>query len=638
MGEYSVGRLIDEERFHENIHLWARVNPKKALRLQYLHENVIEFMNSNLNIQKKCNGDTWVYHNINDPVREAEEWFASLDLSISSVIYVYGVGLGYYYDAAKSWLEADQNRSIIFLEDDPEVLHSLFQTERGTKLLRDRQALVFLFDNLKDEEGIFEELYWDFVLTQMTITCLKLYETKKSERYLELKHKIVHDAAIKNALVEEYLHFGAAFFRNFYPNMLTLSESWQGTKLYGNFENVPAIICGAGPSLERNVEQLKDYLDHAIVFGGGSALNALSSRGILPHFGIGVDPNPTQQYRLSTNKAYEVPLFYRNRLHHEAFKLVHGPRLYVPGAGGYEVADWFDEKFGFLEGIEWLDEGHNVVNFGLELAKYLGCNPIIFVGVDLAYTDLQSYASGIIDDTAVDKSEILDTGDFDTSAMLKDDIYGKPIYTLWKWIAESEWIADYAKANPELTIINATEGGLGMPGVPNMPFIDAAKLYLKRSYDLRSRVQGEILKSAMPEITDEKVIAVMEELGSSLQRSIEHVEVLIEDKERYQNLINESQGVPEYMQSGLAALAETELEEEPGYEYIIGVFNLVYSRILNKEIQHANDENSGLSKVERELVKCSTNIKRLQFMRDVARLNVQLIESSLQERMEQIQV
>lgn len=632
---------MNEELFQENIHRWSRVNPKKAMRLQFLQGSSLTSgvaKNGSPNLIREKDGRVFYFHDESDPEKEAKNWFQSLNLVNATVIYVYGVGLGYYYDAAKEWLEEDPLRSLIFLEDDAEVVHAFFHTERASAFLKDTQTYLFYFTDLKDEEGIFEELYWDFILTQMEITALKSYESARGESYLELKHKIVHDAAIKNALVEEYLHCGIPFFRNFYPNMLWLSESWKGTQLYNKFENIPAVICGAGPSLEKNILELKEVLDRAIVFGGGSALNALSSRGILPHFGIGVDPNPTQQYRLSSNKAYEVPLFYRNRMHVDAFRLVHGPRLYIPGAGGYEVADWFDEQFGLLEDIEWLDEGHNVVNFGLELAYNLGCNPIIFVGVDLAYTEMQSYASGIIDDTTVKEKDILETDDFDTTALLKKDIYGNPIYTLWKWVAESEWTSDYAAAHPELTIINCTEGGLGMPDVPNMPFKEAAEKYLNRSYDLRSLVQGEILSSEMRAIDDRKVIDTMVGLRDSLKRSKEHINDLLEDKKRYQMLLDKDKEVPEVKQSGLAALAETELEEEPAYEYILGVFNLVYSRILNRELQQVQNDEREIPVWKKEKKITEINSKRLEFMSDVASVNLEIIENSLKEREEQIKV
>lgn len=630
-----TGKAIEDETFHENIQHWARVNPKKAVMLQYLHDDTVHLCQTDggvPNMAKEEMGQLEYFHDPKDPIGEAQQWFSSLNLRLATVIYVYGVGLGYYYDAAKSWLEGDPRRSIVFLEDDPAVLHCFFRTKRASALLNDPQAVLFHFSNLQSEEGGFEELYWDFVLTQMEITALGHYKKHKNERYLELKHKIVHDAAIKNALVEEYLRFGVPFFRNFYPNMLTLAESWLGTKLFGKFENIPAIICGAGPSLEKNGRLLSQYLDKAIVFGGGSALNALSSRGILPHFGIGIDPNPTQEYRLSTNKAYEVPFFYRNRLHAEAFKLIHGPRLYIPGAGGYEIADWFDEQFGLLDEIPWIDEGHNVVNFGMELALNLGCNPILFVGVDLAYTEMQSYASGIVENTSVSKDQILETDDFDTTALLKQDIYGRPIYTLWKWIAESEWGGKYAKEHPKLTIINCTEGGLGMPGIANMPLEEVARQYLTRSYDLSTRVSGEIFNSAMPHVTQEVVEASMQELADSLHRSIGQIKELIDDTERYKTLLNQEKEIPEVKQSGLAALAEIELEEEPAYQHIIGIFNLVYSRMLNKELQQLERQEEKLPEWERQAKKCDVNIKRLQFMHDLAVVNAQMIDHAIEER------
>ena len=34
-------------------------------------------------------------------LNEAQEWFQSLDLHLATVIFVYGIGLGYYYEAAK---------------------------------------------------------------------------------------------------------------------------------------------------------------------------------------------------------------------------------------------------------------------------------------------------------------------------------------------------------------------------------------------------------------------------------------------------------------------------------------------------------------------------------------------------------
>lgn len=606
-GAFSYKLRYNMNNLQSNSELWMQNFPREALLLHSVKDKTFEL----------------------ESLKEAHDWFSSLSLTNETVIYVFGIGSGTYYDAIKPWLLADKNRSVVFLEDDLSVIKMFFKTERAANLLKDPQARLIYFSDLKNADDAFDPLYWDFVLTQMHVTAIKSYAEKRQEVFKELKEKIIYDASVKNGLVEEYLKHGISFFKNYYSNLLLLSESWKGDQLFGKFQGVPAIICGAGPSLDKNVDQIKDLLDKAIVFGGGSALNALSSRNILPHFGIGIDPNPTQQFRLQTNKAYEVPLFYRNRLHFEAFRLIHGPRLYIYGAGGYDIGDYFDEKFG-LNG-EWIDEGHNVVNFGLELALRLGCNPILLTGVDLAYTDMQAYAQGVVDDRRIQK-EVLQTEDFDTTALLKEDIYGKPIYTLWKWIAESNWISDFAKDHKDVKVINCTEGGLGMPGVQNMTLKEAAAAYFKNTYDLKGWVRGEILSSPL-NITQEEVFDEVLGFRDSLKRSIEHIDVLINDAERLSKEADEKKQVPETLQSGLAALAELELSEEAGYEYLLDLFNNIYSRFLNKYLHIIKNEPEKWKQV---MLKCELNVKRLVFLKEVADVNVRIIDYTVERRKKEL--
>lgn len=621
------------EALYNNIETWLRssILPKEAFFLPNVDTSAYSFVKTKegeLNLVKKGEKGLLYYHSETSANKEALEWFKGLDLRITEILYVYGIGLGYYYEPVINWLRGDPKRVLIFLEDDLAVIKKFFETKQAHKIITDPQVRLIYFDDLKDREGALETLYWDVVLTQMTVSALNIYEKNRFDIYQDLQHKIIYDAAIKNALVEEYLKYGFSFFRNYYINLLTISESFQGTKLFGKFEGVPGIICGAGPSLEKNVQVLRGLLNKAIVFGGGSALNALTSKGILPHFGIGIDPNPTQAFRLSSNKAYEVPLFYRNRMHYEAFKLIHGPRLYIHGSGGYDIADWFDEKFS-LQG-DWIDEGHNVVNFGLELAYRMGLNPIILVGVDLAFTDMQAYAKGIVDDTAIRKKEILDTDDFDTSAFLKKDIYGEPIYTLWKWVAESNWIGEFKEAHKDTRIINCTEGGLGMPGVKNMTLKEVEETYLKTNYDLKNRVQGEIASAEMKWLTPELVIEKATEMQESLTRCIGYFKVLIEDTLALEEKLSQEK-VPVFLQSGKAALAETELAEEPAYEFILDLFNNIYSRMLSKDLHQIKEkvENNEIQSLKE---KCEINLKRLKFLSDVAKVNALLLEEIVKGR------
>lgn len=619
--------MNQSDTFYENLEIWAQTEPKIARLLPY-HDSVgLEFgkaENGQMNlVQKKTEGTAYI-HSQKNPRKEAQEWFESLNLNKTRVLYIYGIGLGYYYEAARAWLKEDLNRHLVFLEDDLSVIHRFLETELAGDILRDEQVTLHFFQDLKEKMPVLDALYWDFALSRIYVSALGFY--KDRPKFVDLHHKIIYDATVKDALVEEYLLYGAGFFKNFYPNMLELPNSYYGNNFFGKFNQIPAIICGAGPSLKNSLETLKTLSDRALIFAGGSALNALDAAGITPHLGAGIDPNSEQYERLSRHQGYEVPFFYRNRLFYGAFRQIHGPRLYITGSGGYDISEWFEERFGLS--TEFFDEGHNVVNFSAQIAQAMGCNPIIFVGMDLAYTDMRLYADGVLKDSTVTSEEIVETENFDHAAFLKKDIFGNPIYTMWKWVAESDWISAFAKEHPEVSFFNATEGGLGFEGVQNTPLSEIVKISLTQRYNLRDRVFGEIQNSRMPQVTALSVRTAMEELQQSLRNCIQNIEILIEDASAMIAKIEKEKNLPSIAQSGRAALAETDLADEPAYKYILEIFNEVYSRMLNHEVRLAKKQRNEVEK-KRDLLQLS--LKKLIFIKDVAIANLELIKMAFAE-------
>lgn len=596
---------MNDTLFNKNVALWSRFNPKQAVLLQYRAPKKVGTPSSR---------------------KEAEDWFASLSLKGAAALFIYGIGNGEYFYPLVEWLRKDRKRRVVFLEDDLDVLHAFFQTETATEVLNHPQVQLLYFANLEDTEAVFEVLYWNFAMRRIVVSALKFYAETKKENYSELSHKIAYDSAVKNALVDEYLRYGGSFFVNFYQNMLSLPGSYLGNATFGSFKKVPAIICGAGPSLEKSFAQLKGILNQALIFAGGSALNALNAAGIQPHLGAGIDPNPAQYARLSQSKALEVPFYYRNRMYHDAFEMIHGPRLYVTGCGGYDVSDYFEEALKIKH--EFLDEGHNVINFCLQIAHQLGCDPIIFVGMDLAFTNMKMYAPGIEEDVSFDPNAFGEVDEFDEKPLLKEDIYGKPIYTLWKWVAEAEWIGEYGKEHPEVRLLNATEGGLGFPGIPNIPLSEAVETHLTRNYPIADWLQAEIQKSALPQATLPKLKNLMERLKESLNRCAEAFETLLEEAQgEIARLKNEKKG--EFRQSGRAALIETELMEEPGYQYVLDIFNQVLTRLYNRDLQEMKG-----SSWRKALRKWEINEKRYRFLRDLSKVNSGLIDLAFERNKE----
>ncbi|MFQ5728943.1 MAG: hypothetical protein ACE5GN_01100, partial [Waddliaceae bacterium] len=230
-----------ERRFQKNLELWAYAHPKEAIWLSYIeceHLRFCETKKGQLNLKKRGSGKTDYYHSNRDAKKEAQEWFSKLDSENIQVLYVYGVGLGHYYDAAKKWLRGNAERVLVFLEDDLAVIRRLFETKKGTELLKNPQVYLFCFNEISDADVIFNELFWYFVMTKIDISCLKYYEKTKGKKFAELQHQISYDTAVKNDLLEEYLQYGIVFFRNFYSNLRKLPGSYLGNILFGQFKNL----------------------------------------------------------------------------------------------------------------------------------------------------------------------------------------------------------------------------------------------------------------------------------------------------------------------------------------------------------------------------------------------------------------
>lgn len=607
--------------FKKNLELWRRERPLEALRLEQLdltgYRRIIKGGQTNL---KTPLGELY----LEDPRKEAFDWFLKLPLQGVKLLYIYGVGLGYYYEPLKKWLKEESGRHVVFFEDDIYVMKKFLEEELAEEILEDPQVTICLVNNSEDAEGVLETLYWSFVLTPFFTSALKSYEERKKEPYEAFRYKISYSTTMKNALVDEYLRYGVGFFRNFYPNILELPSSCSGNALFGKFKNVPAILCGAGPSLEMQIPLLSSLKNRALIFAGGSSLNALLAKGVLPHFGAGIDPNPTQLLRLQASEMQEIPFFYRTRLLHGALQKIRGPRLYISGSGGYDIAEWYEEKFGLKS--DFLDEGHNVVNFCTEIASRLGCNPLIYIGMDLAFTGMKAYSGGIEENVDVSEEVLLAAKDEEYRGLWRKDIYGKPILTLWKWIAEADWLSAFSKKHQEATFINATEGGIGFPDIPSIPFKTAIAKYLKKNYDLEKKITKEIGSTQLKDVTKEKVEEATLELKGSLKTCIDAIDVLREELlvEREKK---ETTGVSS---SGRAALAETELFDEPAYQYVLDIFHQVFARVQSKRVTRVKvNKSSEMTPRALALEKIEIQLEKLQFLRNVAEANIALIDYSL---------
>jgi hypothetical protein len=466
---------------------------------------------------------------------KALEWKASQDLDSLEIIYVLGV-YEEYYDLLEPWLEVKKERALIFVEPELGALPGI----EGKWLDHPQVHLRHL--PLEAVEALAEEFPADRVA---------LAGDEWGNSGLTLLRK----SSALGALYSDVL-YSHHLFENVLENLPRLSSAFDVRGWQGAFKGIPLIICGAGPSLEKSIPALKKWRNHALILAGGSAIPLLEKLGVTPHLGIALDPNGEEMERLAAATGFEVPLLFSPRLHRDVMATTSAPLGFIASGTGGLAEEWFFDKLG-IEGRpicpDLGSEAFSVTTLSLSLGHVLGCDPIIFTGVDLAYTGGKRYAGGLEGEMA----GALDPRAFEREVDARD-IEGKSIKTALKWVMESEAMGAFMKAHPEVQFFNASEGGMGFPGVENAPLEKIAASTFKVPLDVEGLVHSFIQMVPSPGFDPDRFEALLLEQLQSLARC----DLLF--SKAYAQCLTAG--------DGQHALWDLDLQEEPAYHcFLIGI-------------------------------------------------------------------
>jgi Protein of unknown function DUF115 len=260
-----------------------------------------------------------------------------------------------------------------------------------------------------------------------------------------------------------------------HPTFLGLAEK---------FENVPAFIVGAGPSLGKNIQLLADAKKKGIVFAVNTSARALAGRGITPQVLACMESIDLSELLSQLPFIDEVV---------RAISLTAHPRTARTGAGPllpvYEGLPQL-APLSALGKAPGLAVCGSVSTLAFSLAQRLGCSPIVFVGQDLAYTGGQTYAAG----TAYEGSKVRVSADghsleHEHSAALQRANSGltksEPLREVEAWGGRGTTLSGIgfsairawlelasellSRERPQQRLINATEGGARIKGFEELP-------------------------------------------------------------------------------------------------------------------------------------------------------------------------
>nr|WP_278252120.1 6-hydroxymethylpterin diphosphokinase MptE-like protein [Deferrivibrio essentukiensis] len=292
---------------------------------------------------------------------------------------------------------------------------------------------------------------------------------------------------LKDAVKEVLLHFGNDPWDSLIGivnTFLNINEiiGWPGIKdLEGIFDGKPGIVVATGPSLNKNIHLLKGLENKAVICAADASLRVMKKNGLKPHLVTSLERV------IATSKLFEgltqedvkdVYLSACPVIRPETYANFPGERIIV--YRNFATFQWLEIEKGTL------DIGPSAANMAFKILEFLGCNPIILIGQDLAFGENEvTHASGA---TFGEKEEQYHTR---RQILEVEGNYVPKIKTTDVWYKFMKYYEkDIAGFKGE--VINATEGGAKIYGTKIMTFKEAIEKYINEDIDVIDNIKSNL--------------------------------------------------------------------------------------------------------------------------------------------------
>lgn len=158
--------------------------------------------------------------------------------------------------------------------------------------------------------------------------------------------------------------------------------------LSNKFVGKPGILVAAGPSLESNIAQLKKAMGHAVIIAVNAAAAPLACAGVKPDLIAVVEGLDLRAQLKDLPWLNDVALVPSLNCFPGFFDL-DARRIFPLVDSAITCSDWFSRAYHWRR----FPSGGSVACSAFSLLHAFGCDPIILVGQDLAYTEGKSYAA-----------------------------------------------------------------------------------------------------------------------------------------------------------------------------------------------------------------------------------------------------
>jgi hypothetical protein len=322
-----------------------------------------------------------------DPISSTAQWLdaACGGKPIPSLLIVVGIDEGHLLDVLD---KRGSSAKVLAIEPD-RAMAGTFQSRRDLNTWRSSGRLTHLVH--PDYSGADEA--WRMFPNNAN-DCLLMVNPRLKEGSPEVAaaartaQKILYGVRANAAARRQ---FAPRYLTNVIRNIPAIATGGDVRALTNAFQGIPAVIAAAGPSLDAAIPELQRMNGQGLLIAVDTALRPMLEAGITPQLVTALDPSllNARHFQMLAD-CPDTWLVAESALDRGAAAPFDGRTFWLRIAK-HHPWPWLNAC-----GIEvgHIDVWGSVLTGAFQLACVAGCDPIIFVGADLAFTGGRPYCRG----------------------------------------------------------------------------------------------------------------------------------------------------------------------------------------------------------------------------------------------------
>ena len=416
-------------------------------------------------------GSALYLHSSYNPEAEAERFVAQFaKVEEYHHVFFFGVGLGYHIEA---FTKKYPQMEFTIYEPTPEILYTYLATRLITNLPVKNLKNLYVEISPANRPLLLKD-FTDFTDGNLLFVALPSYERIFQELTTEFIHSFQNIVASKRINLQATTVYQRKWTVNSIRNFKYLLETPNILSEKNRFQGIPALIVAAGPSLMDEIKNIRYIKENglAYIFSAGSGLVPLLKHQIYPDAATSYDPNNFDGVykQVVEEKITGIPLIFGSTV---GISLHKYPGIMAHMINTQDTLAPYYLRLTNGKEIKGVFDSTTITVVLVQLLKYLGFDPLIFVGQNLAYRGEYRYAGGIpYYNPAVNENWL-------KGAFLVDAVDGEKVYTnesLNRMRLELQaLISNYRQGE----FINTTKGGAKIEGTVFTPFEEIIDKRLK---------------------------------------------------------------------------------------------------------------------------------------------------------------